>query len=63
MYIRDKYGSIIGRIMESNDGVTRIYDSIGSYAGQYDSSSNRTYDKYGSYYGDGNLLTMLLGRD
>lgn len=47
--------------MESNDGILRIYDSIGVYSGKYDTRDNRTYDSYGRYYGEGNLLTMLLG--
>ena len=62
MDLRDKYGKVVGRIMESGDKTIRLYDSIGAYAGKYDPSNDSTYDKYGAYFGSGNLLTMLLNK-
>lgn len=62
MDLRDKYGKVVGRIMESGDKTIRLYDSIGAYAGKYDPSNDSTYDKYGAYFGSGNLLTMLLNQ-
>jgi len=60
MDLRDKYGKVIGRIMNSGNGDLKLYDSIGAYIGSYDSSNDTTYNKYGAYYGSGNLLALLL---
>jgi len=59
MHIRDKYGKVIGSIVESC-GYQKAYDYAGRFVGKYDHRDNKTYDAYGSYYGDGNLLSMLL---
>lgn len=59
MHIRDRYGKVIGSIIESNS-CQKAYDYAGRYVGMYDYQNNKTYDLYGSYYGDGNLLSMLL---
>jgi len=60
MDLRDKKGKIIGRIMDSGNGNQRLYNSIGTYIGYYDSGTDSTYNKYGGYYGSGNLLTLLI---
>ena len=63
MDLKDKYGAVIARIVESSDKSQRIYDRIGRFKGAYDPRLDQTFDQYGAYFGNGNLLTMLIRAD
>lgn len=59
-FLKDKYGRIIGEIVEKKDGVLELRDKYGKYLGKYDPKRNETKDRYGRLIGKGNLLVMLL---
>ena len=61
IYIKDSSQKIIGSIIESGDGLS-IQNASLKIIGNYKQSVNKTYDANGNFVGDGNLLTMLLGR-
>ena len=58
--LRDRNGSLIGKVVTKSDGKQEIYDRFGSIHGKYDPKTNKTYDRRGSLVGTGNLLTTLL---
>ncbi len=57
--LRDKNGSKIGEIQETN-GKFIIRDAREEKKGEYDPKSNTTRDERGTKVGTGNLLTSLL---
>ena len=58
--LRNKNGSIIGKITIDSYGTQTIWSANGSRLGSYKPSDNVTKDKNGSTFGKGNLLTMFL---
>ena len=58
--ITDKYGRIVGRIMESDNNTQRAYDRTGVYVGTYNENADATLDRNGRYVGRGNSLASLI---
>jgi hypothetical protein len=58
--LRDKSGSLLGKIHTRSDGKLELRDKSGSLKGTYDPKSNETRDKSGSLVAKGNMLTTLL---
>ena len=59
IYLRDKYGSIIGSRRQENN-LIMMRDKYGYVLGWYNTQTGLTHDQYGSVYGHGDLLSALL---
>ena len=59
MQIRDKFGVLIGEIIDTGDGREARSDS-GRLLGTYNESEDRTYDQFGTYFADGDRLIALI---
>ena len=60
-FLRDRSGNMIGKIVKFGNHFI-LYSAGGNRLGHYDTGINTTYDASGNRVGQGNLLTMLLGR-
>lgn len=58
--LRDRYGSLIGKIKTLSDGRFELRDKYGSLKGTYNPQNNETRDSHGGLVGKGNILTTLL---
>ena len=60
MDLRDRNGKVLGRMMQCQDSIVKMYSRTGSYLGYYDPKDNKTYNRDGSIVGTGNLLATLI---
>lgn len=58
--LRDRHGTLLGKITIRSDGKYEGRDSHGSLKGTYDPKSNQTRDKNGALVGNGNMLSNLV---
>jgi len=58
--LRDKNGSLLGKIKTLSSGKQELRDKNNSLKGTYDPRSNETRDKNNSLVAKGNMLTTLL---
>ena len=58
--LRDRNGSLIGKIKTLSDGKLELRDRNGSLRGTYNPKNNETRDRNGSLVGKGSILTTLL---
>lgn len=59
--LRDRSGNMIGKIMKLGSDLV-LFNASGNRLGHYNPSINATFDASLNRVGQGNLLTMLLGR-
>ena len=58
--LRDKNGSLLGKIHTQSSGKLELRDKNGTLKGTYDPKQNETRDKNGILVAKGNMLTTLL---
>ena len=58
--LRDRNGSILGRISTQGNGLLQLRDGNGNIKGFYDPKNDVTLHKDGSIAFRGNMLTTLL---
>ena len=58
--LRERDGSIIGRISTDSTGKQWLHDKNGSPMGTYDPNTDWTYTRNGEVVAQGNMLVTLL---